>query len=361
MTSNSFGKYFQFHTFGESHGPGIGVIIEGCPSDIYLNINKIQEDLNLRKPGKLHSSPRKEPDTLEILSGLYEGKTTGTPLTFWVKNQDHKPESYEQIQDIYRLGHANFTYINKYKNYDPRGGGRASARETIARVIAGSIAKQLLEKEGIFILSYLHKAGFIEIDKAPKCYDASLLKIRNSSKFFTLEKDEHFQQLFEKLSDEGDSVGGIVHVVTSNLPIGLGDPVYEKLPALLGFGMLSIPGCKGIEFGLGFSSSSCHGSFFNDTLIKNEDNLTFKTNHSGGLLGGISCGMPLDFKVCFKPTSSIKKIQTSFNLQQQEQILDYGKEARHDPCIALRAVIVVEAMTACVLIDRLIAKKINCF
>jgi chorismate synthase len=360
MPSNRFGNYFTFTTFGESHGPGIGVVIDGCPSGLTVDCDRIQDELKLRKPGKAFTSPRNEEDQLEVLSGLYENKTHGAPLAFFVRNKNHHRQSYDSIKDLLRPGHANFTYQKKYSHYDPYGGGRASARETLARVIAGSIAKQFLETQKIFVMSYVSSIGSFSVNQLLTHYDKEALKRRNLSPFFTLmDQESEIKDLFENLKNEGDSIGGIVHTVTSHLPIGLGDPIYQKLEALLGYAFLSIPGTKGVEFGLGFNSANLKGSFFNDQFLKKNETISLKTNYSGGTLGGISNGEPIDCKVCFKPTSSIKIPQQTFDHLGNEKLLDYGSSARHDPCIAIRGCLVTEAMAAIVLADCLLANRLT--
>jgi chorismate synthase len=358
MPSNRFGTYFSFTTFGESHGKGIGVVIDGCPAGLSIDIENIQHELSLRRPGKAFTSPRNEEDRFEILSGVFEGKTTGAPVAFWVENKDQKKEAYQEINQIFRPGHANYTYLHKYGHFDPFGGGRSSARETIARVIAGSIAKQILKTQEIYVLAYLHQVGDVIAEKTPPIYSQSLQEVRNQSPIFAIDKEQEMKCLIEKMASSGDSIGGIVRLITSNLPIGLGDPVYEKLEALLSYAMLSIPGSKGIEFGSGFSSVYLKGSVANDQFEKIDEAIVLKTNFSGGTLGGISNGSPLDCKIVFKPTSSIKIPQHSFDFSNQPKILDMGPLARHDPCIAVRATIVVEAMAATVLVDRYLSNKL---
>ncbi len=361
MASNRFGTHFSFTTFGESHGEGIGVVIDGCPSDLSIDLEKIGHELSLRKPGKAWTSPREEGDEFEILSGIYLGKTTGAPIAFFVKNRNQKKEAYQSINHLYRPGHANFTYHQKYRHFDPNGGGRASARETVARVIAGSIAKQFLDCHGIKVFSYLDHLGECKSQLKPLSLENRFYKIRNSSPIFSIDEKEEKKMLdhLAFVQQEGDSIGGIVRTITSELPIGLGDPIYEKLEAFLAFAMLSIPGTRGFEFGSGFDLCALRGSQANDLFyLDANQNIKMQTNHSGGTLGGISNGSSIDFRVCFKPTSSIKKIQPTLSLEGTHENLDLGPHARHDPCIAIRGVIVVEAMAAIVIADRLLANRL---
>lgn len=331
MASNFFGNIFRITTFGESHGPSIGVVIDGCPAGIALCLQDIQEPVDRRRPGtNNYTSTRKESDTVELLSGVFEGKTTGAPIALLIRNQDADTSAYESIKDLYRPGHANFTYLKKYGIFDYRGGGRASGRETVARVAAGAVAKKLLSHFGITCTAYIAEIGGIAIE------DLS-----------------HVQTLINAIKEQGDSLGGIVACV-AHLPVGLGDPVYSKLEAQLAFAMLSIPASKGFEIGSGFAASRMKGSEHNDTFGLD---LQPKTNHAGGTLGGISSGAPLFFRVAFKPTSSIQIPQTTITTSGEEAIFQLPPNSRHDPCVAIRAVPVVEAMTALVLADALLMSR----
>lgn len=358
MASNSFGTLFRITTWGESHGPAIGVVIDGCPSNLPLSEKDIQSELDRRSPGKSpYTSPRKEDDQVQILSGVFEGVTTGAPISLIIWNKDAKSSSYHPIKDLLRPGHANFTYLAKYGVFDYRGGGRASARETACRVAAGAIAKKILSFFSIETIAYIKEIGgigFSDIDTSDlpflkKATQASPIFCPDSSKAASI------ITLLEKEQKEGDSLGGIVECQTFGLPIGLGDPVYEKLEAILAKGILSIPASKGIEFGEGFHSAKMRGSEHNDCFIKDSTGkIITKTNHAGGTLGGISTGMPLIFKTVFKPPSSIKKEQKTVTLEGIEETLQLPPNSRHDPCIAIRAVPVVEAMTALSLVDALL-------
>lgn len=319
MASNSFGTLFRITTWGESHGKAIGVVIDGCPSGLALSEADIQAELDRRAPGKTpYTSPRKEPDIAHIYSGIFEGVTTGAPISIVIYNQDVDSSSYQK--EILRPGHAQFTYLEKYGIFDHRGSGRASARETACRVAAGAVAKKLLSHYNIIC-------------------SASLLT--------SLEEVAAAQA-------KGDSIGGLVEFTAFGLPPGLGDPVYEKLPANLAKAMLSIPAAKGFEIGEGFASATMHGSEHNDIFEKKEGKITTRTNHAGGTLGGISTGLPLTGRVAFKPASSIPQTQESVKTNGDVTHLRLSPSARHDPCVAVRAVPVVEAMLALVLADALL-------
>lgn len=341
MASNTFGKHFCVTTFGESHGEAIGVVIDGCPAGLSLNIQMIQQALDERAPGKTPwTSPRKEPDQLKLLSGLFEGVTTGAPITFLIPNRDARPEAYLPLKDVYRPGHANYTYLKKYGIFDWRGGGRASARETAARVAAGAVAKQLLALKEIEVFAYLQQVGPVQVKSVS-------LDARRSSPIFCPDPASEKAMIshLEEVMKEGDSVGGIVGFTTRSMPIGLGDPVYEKLEANLAKAMLSIPASKGFEIGSGFQGALMWGSEHNDSFITKE------TNHAGGVLGGISNGEPICGRVAFKPASTILKPQETLTKEGAPITVSTAKNGRHDPCIAIRAVPVVEAMLALTLAD----------
>ena len=325
MGSNSFGRQFQVTTFGESHGKGIGCIIDGCPAGISIDKEMIEADLKKRRPGYSNlTSPRKEEDKVEILSGVFENLSTGTPITLWIKNKDQKSENYNEVKNIYRVGHANFSYLQKYGIFDYRGGGRASARETAARVAAGSIAKKIISP--ISIESRLIEAG----------------------------GDKNYQDAIKRAQKENDSVGGIILCRVSNMIAGLGDPIYEKLEASLAKAMLSINACCGIAFGKGFAAARMKGSQHNDQM----KDLSFLSNNHGGILAGISTGEDVIFEVAFKPTSSIKKPMQTMTLDGKNTTSQPKTNTRHDPCVALRAPPIVDAMTGIILADFLLLK--NC-
>ena len=327
MGGNSFGQVFRITTWGESHGKAIGVVIDGCPAGIELTEDDLNQELAKRAPGLSPlTSPRKETDQAELLSGVFEGKTTGTPISILIPNLDFDSTKYEPIKHLLRPGHANYTYLKKYGIFDYRGGGRASARETACRVAAGAVAKKFLLPYGILPKAVLKEVG-------------GQLK---------------YKDLLEKTRAEGDSLGGIVEVTVADLPAGLGEPVYGKMEALLAQAMLSLPASKGFEMGTGFASARMRGSEHNDCFIENGKT---ETNHAGGTLGGITSGMPLIFRVAFKPTSSIVKGQKTTTLDGKLAYFEIPSGSRHDPCVALRAVPVVEAMTALVLADTLLLNR----
>ncbi|WP_042282131.1 chorismate synthase [Candidatus Protochlamydia sp. R18] len=362
MASNSFGHLFKMTTWGESHGKAMGVVIDGCPSGIFLTEQDINQELYWRKPGRNElTSPRREEDQVEILSGLFNGQTTGAPISLIIWNKDVNSGAYEGMHTLFRPGHANYTYSNKYGIFDYRGGGRASARETVCRVAAGAIAKKILSDVGISVVAYLYSIGEIEgkIELSDHMNNLPLLQqiIRDSSLFSPSPAAEKMKGVLEEARKEGDSVGGIVEAMAFNVPCGWGDPVYEKLEANLAKAMLSIPASKGFEIGEGFKASQMRGSEHNDLFGIQNDQISFVTNHAGGTLGGISTGEPIIIKVPFKPTSSINKVQTSLN--EKGEICDYRLPtgSRHDPCVAIRAVPVVEAMMALVLVDAFLMSK----
>lgn len=349
MSGNSFGNLFRITTFGESHGFGIGCIIDGCPPLIEISENEIQLELNRRRPNQSKiSTSRNEEDVVEILSGTFEGKTTGTPICLLIKNKDHKSEDYNKIKDIFRPGHADFTYQMKYGIRDYRGGGRSSARETIARVAAGAIAKKYLTQNlGIKITAYTHSIGNIECDTQNINLDNIEKNIVRCADLITAEK---MISLIEEVKIKGDSVGGIVRCIVENCPIGIGEPVFDKISAVLAHAMMSINAVKGFEIGSGFEASKALGSENNDEFLIQENNIRTKTNHSGGILGGITNGENIDFKVSFKPVSTIQKQQNTINTDLNNVQIEI-KEGRHDPCVVPRAIPIVEAMTALTIID----------
>ena len=355
MGSNSFGKLFSFTTWGESHGKAIGVVIDGCPAGLELNENDINQELSRRAPGKSpYTSPRAEEDHAEIFSGVFEGKTTGAPLSIIIFNKDSDSSKYEPTKDLMRPGHANFTYLKKYGIFDYRGGGRASARETACRVAAGAVAKKLLLRHNITLTAYIHAIGGITINEVN-------LQTLQSSPIFCPDETAGQEMMVAILQakEDKDSLGGIVACTAENLPIGLGDPVYEKLEANLAKAMLSLPASKGFEIGSGFAAAQMKGSEHNDAFtLDDKGNITSETNNSGGTLGGISTGLPLTFRVAFKPTSSIARPQSTVDTSGQKQTLKLPPGSRHDPCVALRAVPIVEAMTAVALADALLTSRL---
>ncbi|MDY2586553.1 chorismate synthase [Winogradskyella aquimaris] len=350
MAGNSFGKLFKLTTFGESHGAAIGGIIDGCPSGLKLDFSSIQHELDRRKPGQSKIvTQRKEPDTVEFLSGIFEGQTTGTPIGFVIKNTNQKSKDYSHIKDVYRPSHADYTYDKKYGVRDYRGGGRSSARETACRVVAGAIAKQLLES--VKIHAYTSSVGDIFVDKP--YYDLDFNKIE--SNVIRCPDEDIAERMIAKVNavkKQGDTVGGTITCVLQNVPAGLGEPVFDKLHAELGKAMLSINAVKGFEYGSGFSGAKMKGSEHNDKF--NEDGTT-QTNLSGGVQGGISNGMDIYFRVAFKPVATTLQKQDTIN-SKGETVEMQGK-GRHDPCVVPRAVPIVEAMAALVLADYTLLRR----
>ena len=344
MSGNKFGSLFQLTTFGESHGEAIGGIIEGCPSGIALDMKAIQLDLNRRKPGQSAIvTQRKEPDEVKFLSGIFEGKTTGVPIGFAIFNTNQKSRDYDHIKDQYRPSHADKVYDEKYGFRDYRGGGRSSARETASRVVAGAIAKQFLRN--IKFTAYVSSVGKINLDKPYQELDFSYIE-KNPVRCADPEKAAVMESYIKQIRKEGDTVGGIITCVIQNIPLGLGEPVFNKLHAELGKAMLSINAVKGFEYGSGFEGSKTKGSLHND--LYNADGTT-QTNRSGGIQGGISNGMDIYFNVAFKPVATIMQSQRTIN--KKGETVDMQGKGRHDPCVVPRAVPIVEAMAALVLAD----------
>lgn len=353
MASNSFGQIFRITTWGESHGSAIGVVIDGCPAGVSLSEDDISFYLQRRSPG-FHAltSPRREKDTPKILSGVFQGQTTGAPISILIENQDVDSSKYEPIKHVLRPGHAQMTYLEKYGIYDYRGGGRASARETACRVAASAVAQKILDLHHIKVRAYLSQVGALI---SPPSTDWSHWQ---SSRIFCVDADFEAQItiLLNDMMQQGDSVGGVVSFIIDGVPAGLGDPIYQKLEALLAYGLMSIPASKAFSIGEGFESANMQGSFHNDSFIEHKKT---KTNRAGGILGGISNGMPIWGSLAFKPTSSIMKLQESIDLKGQPRPFQLPKGSRHDPCVAIRAVPVVEAMCRLVLVDALLMNRIS--
>ncbi|MBS0652194.1 MAG: chorismate synthase [Verrucomicrobia bacterium] len=361
MASNHFGTLFRITTWGESHGKAIGVVIDGCPAGLPLSDDEINAELALRQPGRTaYVTPRGEKDIAEICSGVFEGKTTGAPISIIIFNKDADSSKYEPIKDLLRPGHANFTYLEKYGIFDYRGGGRSSARETACRVAAGAVAKKLLATLGIQVVAFIKEIGGIAIQEPPFNDPAGLQAAVRKSPVFCPDEaaTEKIIRAIEQVKEEGDSLGGVIEAVGFNLPAGLGDPVYEKLEGNLAKAMLSIPATKGFEIGSGFQAARMKGSEHNDQFIVNaEGKITKASNLAGGTLGGISTGMPLIVRVPFKPTSSIMKPQKTVSTQGEEKEFKIPEGSRHDPCVTIRAVPIVEAMMAIVLADSLLLNR----
>jgi chorismate synthase len=355
MAGNTTGKLFCLTTFGESHGDAIGGVIDGCPPGLKISMDFIQNELERRKPGQSFlTTERKETDKVKFLSGIFNGKTTGTPIGFIIKNINKKTEDYEFLKDVYRPSHADYTYEKKYGIRDYRGGGRASARETAARVVGGAVAKIFLKNAGIKFFAYVSKIGNIELEKDYKVLDFKQIEkslVRCPDK----ETSEKMINLLKNIKDEGDSIGGIISCIVQGTPVGLGEPVFDKLQADLAKAMLSINAAKGFEYGAGFKSSGLKGSEHNDSFIIKDEEIITKTNNSGGIQGGISNGQDIYFNVAFKPVPTIKKQQQTIDKNCKKVI--FSGKGRHDTCIVPRAVPVVEAMTAIVLADHFLRFK----
>ncbi|WP_068468457.1 chorismate synthase [Candidatus Protochlamydia phocaeensis] len=359
MSANSFGNIFKITTWGESHGKAIGVVIDGCPAGIEISEAEINQALALRAPGKNpHTSPRKESDQGEILSGVFEGRTTGAPICICIRNHDADSSKYESIKELLRPGHANFTYLEKYGLFDYRGGGRSSARETAARVAAGAVASKFLKYFGIELYAYIKQIHSVKANIDYEERHGFHCRIYENPLFCPdAEAAKTMVDLIEKAKAEGDSLGGVVEFLAIGLPTGLGDPVYQKLEANLAYAMMSLPATKGFEMGSGFKSAGMKGSEHNDLFIEVEGKIQTKTNHAGGTLGGISTGMPLIGRVAFKPTSSIAMKQETLTASGKPANFTLPIGSRHDPCVAIRAVPVVSAMLALVLADAVLLNR----
>ncbi|HOI31317.1 MAG: chorismate synthase [Bacteroidales bacterium] len=359
MAGNSFGELFRLTTFGESHGAAIGGVIDGCPPGLKLDLSAIQAELDRRKPGQSNlTSLRKESDIFEILSGIFDGKTTGAPLAFMIRNSDQRPSDYEHLKNVYRPSHADFTWHAKYGFRDHRGGGRSSARETVARVFAGAIAKQFLSLRNISIIAFVSQIGSVKLTGIDEVFsqeqvEASVVRCPDK------QISSKMESLILETKSNGDSLGGVVHGRIIGLPAGLGEPVFDKFHADLGKAMLSINAVKGFEYGSGFKAASMKGKDHNDVFVQEEGKLTTKTNFSGGIQGGITTGAEVYFNVAFKPVATI--------MQQQQTVDNTGKavtlegKGRHDVTVVPRAVPIVEAMAALVCLDHLLRQQTNKF
>lgn len=355
MAGNTFGKLFTLTTFGESHGEALGGVIDGCPAGLQIDLDFIQSELDRRRPGQSHIvTQRKESDTVEFLSGIYEGKTMGTPIGFIVRNENQKSKDYEHNVDVYRPSHADYTYDAKYGMRDHRGGGRSSARETVSRVVAGAIAKLILKQQGISIHAYTSQVGEIKLLKDYHDLDLSKTDSNIVRCPDTLIADTMIQKI-EQVRKAGDTIGGVISCVIKGTPVGLGEPVFDKLHADIGKAMLSINAVKGFEYGSGFEGVKMNGSQHNDAFVSENGTIHTLTNHSGGIQGGISNGEDIYFRVAFKPVATIMQKQNTVNANG-EAVEMMGK-GRHDPCVLPRAVPIVEAMAALVLVDHLLRNK----
>lgn len=351
MSGNTIGTLFTLTSFGESHGPGIGGIVDGCPPGLELNEEDLQAELDRRKPGtSRHVTQRKEPDTVEILSGVFEGKTTGAPIGFLIRNQDQRSQDYGKIAETFRPGHADYTYWQKYGIRDYRGGGRSSARETAVRVAAGAIARKWLKQRyGVEIRGYMSQLGEFSIPF--QSWDAV-----NENPFFSPNRDvlPELEAYLDNIRNERDSVGARISVVAQGVPVGWGEPVYDRLDAEIAYAMMSINAVKGVEIGAGFASIAQRGSVHSDEMTPEG----FVTNHAGGLLGGISTGQDIEVQIALKPTSSIPQERRS--IDKQGNAVTMATTGRHDPCVGVRATPIAEAMLALVLIDHALRHRAQC-
>ncbi|MBK8832029.1 MAG: chorismate synthase [Saprospiraceae bacterium] len=355
MASNSLGRIFRITTAGESHGAGMGVIIDGCPAGIEIDTSFIQKELDRRKPGQSSiTTQRKEGDKITIQSGVYEGKSTGAPILMLIPNEDSRPSDYDQVEQAFRPSHADYTYHQKYGTRDHRGGGRSSARETVNWVAAGAIAKMILHQAGIKINAAVSSVGSIQVEIPISAFDWEFAE-QNPVRCPDPSTSISMLTLIEETRDSGDTIGGTVTCVIEGCPAGLGEPVFHKLHADLGHAMLSINACKGFEYGSGFEGSKMRGSEHNDVWSNADDGMKTTTNNSGGIQGGISNGMPIYFKVAFKPVSTLMTNQNTVDTAGDAVIIK-GK-GRHDPCVVPRAVPIVEALAALVLVDHWLLSK----
>jgi chorismate synthase len=357
MSANTFGKLFCVTTFGESHGVALGGIIDGCPAGLEIDLAFIQSELERRKPGQSKiTTQRQEADEVKFLSGIFEGKTTGTPIGFIIENQDQKSKDYDYLKENFRPSHADYTYDVKYGIRDHRGGGRSSARETVSRTVAGAIAKLFLLKNNIIVNAYVSQVGKIVCDSDYKNLDFS--KTENNMVRCPDEKMAEIMIAYiEDIKKQGDTIGGTVSCVIQGLPVGIGEPVFDKLHADLGKAMLSINAAKGFDYGSGFDDMEKKGSELNDAFEMVDNKVSTKTNHSGGIQGGISNGEAIYFRVVFKPVATILKTQKSINKEGEN--IDIQNRGRHDPCVLPRAVPIVESMAALVIADHLLRQKTN--
>lgn len=355
--SNTFGQLLKLTTFGESHGAAIGGIIEGIPPGLSIDFDQVSHEMARRRPGQSAiASPRKETDVVEWLSGIFEGKTTGTPIGFLIRNQDQQSTDYDHLKNVLRPSHADYTYMAKYGIRDHRGGGRSSARETACRVAAGALVKQYLKTQHIDVRAWVSQVGSVSMSQ-PVALDTLYLAEENLVRCPEPETAAKMIAHIETIRALNDSVGGVISAVITGVPVGLGEPVFDKLQARLAYAMMGINAVKGFEYGAGFAAASSLGSQMNDSFEIKSGRMITTTNHSGGIQGGISNGMPIDFKVAFKPVATISKTQKTVNLKGES--IDLAAKGRHDPCVVPRAVPIVEAMAAFVIADMLLLSKAN--
>ena len=352
---NTFGRIFRLTTFGESHGEAIGGVIDGMPAGIAIDVDFIQQELNRRRPGQSQlTTSRQEADQIELLSGVFEGKSTGCPIGFIVRNTNQHSQDYENMRCLFRPSHADYTYQQKYGVRDHRGGGRSSARITISRVVGGALAKLVLRQLGISIQAYTSQVGPIALEHDYQHYDLSQTE-QNAVRCPDPEKAREMEDLILQVKGEGDTIGGVISCVIKGCPVGLGEPEFGKLHAVLGQAMLSINAVKGFEYGAGFEGVTARGSEQNDLFSNENGQITTQTNHSGGIQGGISNGQDIYFRVAFKPVATILQEQATVDLEGNTTTLK--AKGRHDPCVLPRAVPVVEAMAAMVILDQILLKN----
>lgn len=346
---NTFGNIFRLTSFGESHGVAVGGVIDGCPAGFELDFQEIQRELDRRKPGQSRiTTPRKEDDEVQFLSGIYEGKTTGTPIGFVVWNKNQHSSDYDNMKQVYRPSHADYAYQMKYGIRDPRGGGRSSARETISRCVAGAVAKQILAKKSIEVKAYTSQVGAIRLEGSYADYDLDRAE-DNPVRCPDPQKAREMEELIAKVKAEGDTIGGVITGVIKGVPVGLGEPVFGKLHAALGDAMLSINAAKGFEYGDGFDAALYRGSERNDRFFNDNGKINVRTNHSGGIQGGISNGQDIYFRVAFKSVATLLMEQETVDTDGNDAVLK--AKGRHDPCVLPRAVPIVEAMAAMTILD----------
>lgn len=355
MRGNTFGRIFKIHTYGESHGLGIGVVIDGCPAGYEVSIDQIQQELDRRKPGQSAiTTDRNESDQVQILSGLLDGITTGTPISMFIANKDARSADYKPLSNLYRPSHADFTWEQKFGIRDARGGGRSSARETAARVAAGALAAIILRHEGVHLNAWVSQVGPIAMARQPDTVTREIID-RYAVRCPDPEVASRMDKYILELKESGDSTGGVIMTRITGCPPGWGEPVFDKLHADLGKAILSINACKGFEIGSGFAGVTLRGSEHNDPFEESGGRIRTTTNHSGGIQGGISNGMPIEFRAAFKPVATIRKEQQT--VDTAGQAVQFAGTGRHDPCVVPRAVPIVEAMTSLVLVDHFLRQK----
>jgi chorismate synthase len=352
---NTFGNIFRLTTFGESHGEAIGGVVDGMPAGIDIDLDFIQQELNRRRPGQSKiTTSRQEADQVEILSGVFEGKSTGCPIGFLVRNTNHHSQDYENMRCLFRPSHADYTYYNKYGIRDHRGGGRSSARITISRCVGGAFAKLVLRQLGVSVQAYTSQVGPIALDRDYRKYDLSLTET-NAVRCPDADKAREMEALITQLKADGDTIGGIITCVIKGCPIGIGEPEFGKLHAALGAAMLSINAVKGFEYGEGFDGVTARGSEQNDVFCSQEGHITTQTNHSGGIQGGISNGQDIYCRIAFKPVATILTEQETVDIEGNATT--FKAQGRHDPCVLPRAVPIVESMASMTILDYILLKK----